>query len=115
MFCTGEAPVVPGISARFSKPGYPWASVQATTSCQFSPAPASTTQALAVSSTSRMPITSTLSTSGFTSPVSTRLLPPPSTNAGCAAKPALAATACTSATLRTRTSVWALATMPKVL
>ena len=29
MFCTGEAPTVPGISARFSRPGRPCSSVQA--------------------------------------------------------------------------------------
>ena len=52
MFCTGAAPTVPGISARFSRPGQPWSSVQATKSCQFSPAPASTIQASARSSTS---------------------------------------------------------------
>jgi hypothetical protein len=45
MFCTGAAPTVPGISARFSSPGQPWSSVQATKSCQVSPAPASTIQA----------------------------------------------------------------------
>ena len=46
MFCTGAAPTVPGINARFSSPGQPLASVHATKSCQFSPAPASTNHAL---------------------------------------------------------------------
>jgi hypothetical protein len=47
------------------------------------------------SSTRRMPITSTLSTSGFTSPVSTMLLPPPRMNLG---RPARAGSASSSAT-----------------
>ena len=34
MFCTGEAPTVPGISAMFSSPGQPCSIVQATKSCQ---------------------------------------------------------------------------------
>ena len=55
MFCTGEAPTVPGISARFSSPGKPCSSVQSTKSCQFSPAPASTIVARGPSSTSRRP------------------------------------------------------------
>ena len=50
MFCTGAAPTRPGISARFSSPGQPCCSVQATNSCQFSPAPASTTTHAARSS-----------------------------------------------------------------
>ena len=45
MFCTGAAPTVPGISARFSRPGQPWASVHSTSSCHDSPAPASTMNA----------------------------------------------------------------------
>ena len=55
MFCTGAAPTVPGISARFSSPGQPASSVKSTKSCQFSPAPASTIQASARSATTRMP------------------------------------------------------------
>ncbi len=80
MFCTGAAPTVPGISARFSSPGQPWSSVQATNSCQFSPAPASTMNASSRASTRRRPPISTRSTTALTSRVSTTLLPPPRMN-----------------------------------
>src|SRR5574337_1271962 len=115
MFCTGAAPTVPGISARFSSPGQPCASVQPTKSCQFSPAPASTIQARSVSSTRRRPAISTFSTSERTSPVSTMLLPPPRMNFGCDARRASSSTARRSSSAVTRTSAWARATMPKLL
>ena len=50
---------------------------------QYSPAAASTIQSRAVSATTRMPLSSTLSTNVLTSPVSTMLLPPPKMNLGC--------------------------------
>ena len=82
MFCTGAAPVVPGISARFSSPGRPWSMVQATSSCHGTPAPASTMKASLRVSSSRMPPMATFSTTAETSRASTMLLPPPSTNFG---------------------------------
>src|SRR5687768_6015578 len=115
MFCTGLAPMVPGIRARFSSPPRPCSIVQVTASCQFSPAPNSTTVALGPSSRTRLPGTSTFSTTGLTSPVSTMLLPPPSTNLGSAPSSGWARTAWTSSGPRTRTSVRARATIPKVL
>src|SRR6218665_523017 len=82
MFCTGDAPTVPGIRARFSNPGSPCASVQATKSCQFWPAAASMIQALGPAASTRSPMISILSTTGLTSPVRTMVLPPPSTKFG---------------------------------
>jgi uncharacterized protein YajQ (UPF0234 family) len=68
----------------------------------------------AVSSTSRMPLISTFSTSGLTSPVSTMLLPPPSTNLG-APPVGMARSAAISASSVTRARRCARATMPKLL
>ena len=53
MFCTGAAPTRAGDQRQVLEPRQPCSSVQATKSCQFSPAPASTIQASARSSTSR--------------------------------------------------------------
>src|SRR6218665_3078439 len=114
MFCTGDAPTVPGIRARISNPGIPCASVQVTKSCQFWPAAASMIQALGPAASTRSPMISILSTTGLTSPVRTMLVPPPSTSFGNGASSASAATACKSATERTRTRAWARAAMPKV-
>ena len=115
MFCTGAAPTVPGISARFSSPGQPVASVKSTSSCQLSPAPASTIQASARSSTRRMPRTSTLSTTCGMSRVRMMLLPPPRTNLGARPSVGSSTTRRTSASLAMRTSVCATAGRPKVL
>ena len=51
MFCTGAAPTVPGISARFSSAGQPVAKRAVDEVVPVSPAPASTMQASASSST----------------------------------------------------------------
>src|SRR3954452_13693356 len=115
MFCTGDAPTVPGMSARFSSPPKPCSRLQVTASCQFSPAPNSRIVALGPSSSTRRPATSTFSTTAFTSPVSTMLLPPPSTNIGSWDSSGWARTPCTSAAPFTRTRVLARATMPNVL
>ena len=115
MFCTGAAPTVPGISARFSRPGQPCASVKATKSCQLSPAPASTIQASGRSSTTRMPRTSTLITTCGMSRVRTMLLPPPRMNFGARPSFGSSTTVRTSASLATRTRVCATAGRPKVL
>jgi uncharacterized protein YajQ (UPF0234 family) len=89
--------------------------IHSTASCQISPAPASTIQARGVSSTSRRPLISTLSTSGLTSPVSTMLLPPPSTKRGapCQSGPARSWAISASSVMRARRC--ARATMPKLL
>src|SRR4051812_37639871 len=71
--------------------------------------------ALGPSSTTERPITSTFSTTCLTSPVSTMLLPPPSTNLGKSTSAGSASNRRTSSSLRTRTSCRALATMPKLL
>src|SRR5687768_17365532 len=115
MFWTGAAPTVPGISARFSSPGRPCSSVQATKSCQFSPAPASTIHASARSSTTRRPFTSTFSTRDSTSRVNTTLLPPPRTNFGARPSSGWSSTRRTAASLSMRTSVCAVAGKPNAL
>ena len=79
MFWTGEAPTLPGIKAKFSRPNQPCATVQHTNSCQSTPAPACTTQCLSVSLTKETPAISIFSTTACTSADSTMLLPPPST------------------------------------
>src|SRR5881409_1152671 len=115
MFCTGAAPTVPGIRARFSSPGQPCCSVQPTKSCHVSPAPASTIQASARSCTSRRPRTSILTTSDSTSCVSTMLLPPPRMNFGARPNSGWSTTRRTSASLATRTRRRATAGRPKEL
>ena len=115
MFCTGAAPTRPGISARFSSPGQPCCSVQATKSCQFSPAPASTMKASGVSRTRRRPGISTFSTTAATSRVSTRLLPPPRISFFAGPNSGWSTTRLTSASLRRRTSAAATAGSPKLL
>ncbi len=115
MFCTGPAPTVPGISARFSSPGQPCARVNSTKSFQFSPAPASTIQASARSSRTRMPRTSTLRTICGMSRVRMMLLPPPRMNFGARPSTGSSTTRRTSASLAIRTRVCATAGRPKVL
>ena len=115
MFCTGLAPTVPGMSARFSRPGQPASSVNSTSSFQLSPAPASTIQASARSSTMRMPRTSTLSTTCGMSRVRMMLLPPPRMNFGAVPSFGSSTTRRTSASPAMRTSVCATAGRPKVL
>ena len=115
MFCTGAAPTVPGMSARFSRPGQPSSSVNSTSSCQLSPAPASTMTASARSSTMRMPRTSTLSTTCGMSRVRMMLLPPPRMNFGARPSALSSTTRRTSASLVMRTSVFATAGRPNVL
>src|SRR3954468_3548035 len=114
MFCTGAAPTVPGISARFSSPGQPRSIVCSTTSCQVIPAPASTMKASGRSSTRRRPVTSTFSTRSSTSRVNTRLLPPPSTSLARRPTSGESSTRRTSASQRIRARRRACAGRPKV-
>ena len=93
----------------------PLASVQATNSCQFSPAPASTTTERALCETTRRPMISTLSTSACRSCVSTTLLPPPSTSLGIVPSAGSARAQKTSSALFTRSKRRAMAGSPKVL
>ena len=86
MFCTGDAPTVPGISARFSSPSQPCSTQVDTKPCQFSPPAASTSQASGRASSSRTPWKRTRATSPGTVSGSTTLLPPPSTSSGAPAK-----------------------------
>jgi hypothetical protein len=115
MFCTGAAPTVPGIKAMFSRPGKPWSSVQATKSCQRSPAPASTITASAVSRSTFKPGTSTFSTSSGMSRVKMTLLPPPRMNFSAWPMSGWSTTRRTSASERMCTSCRAVAGRPKVL
>src|SRR3990167_44719 len=115
MFCTGEAPTVPGINAMFSRPGTPWSRHHATVSCQRSPAPTSTIQASSRVSSRRMPLISTFSTQRSMSCVSTRLLQPPRMNLGARPSSGSLTTRFTSASEWRCTSVWAVAGRPKVL
>ncbi|CFP56592.1 Uncharacterised protein [Bordetella pertussis] len=79
MFCTGAAPTVPGIRARFSSPSQPLSTQAVTKPCQFSPAAASTTQASAHCPTRRTPGRRTCATRPSMLAGNTTLLPPPST------------------------------------
>ena len=79
MFCTGAAPALPGISARFSRPCRPFSRQVFTNSCQFSPAATRTRPLSRSISTPRLRISRTMPGK---SPANSTLLPPPSSNSG---------------------------------
>jgi hypothetical protein len=105
MFCTGAAPTVPGISARFSSPGQPCSSVQRTSRASLAGADLDHPGVGVARATRRRPITSTRSTTAGGSRLSTRLLPPPSTSLGATPSSGWSSTRRTSASRVMRTSV----------
>ena len=114
MFCTGAAPVVPGIRARFSSPG---------SRCQrpghhVVPALAGTDlddPGVVARFEQANALISTFSTNGSRSLVSTRLLPLPKTNFGARPNSGWSTTPDISCFARMRTGRRATAGSPKVL
>ena len=114
MFWTGDAPTVPGIKVKFSKPAKFCATQYNTKSFQTSAAPASTNTSSSCSHTV-IPLIPKRITRPSKSLVNNKLLPPPKTNNSFCLQISDAKTDCSSAIFFTSTKYFAFTAILKVL